>query len=60
MRPRLRTTPRVTVVEQPIHEIGAQATRLLLRRIAGDGRPAETTVLDQRLVERGSVAAPAR
>lgn len=54
------TTPGITVVEQPIHEIGAQATRLLLRRIAGDGRPAATTVLDQRLVERGSVAAPAR
>ncbi|GAT72158.1 LacI family DNA-binding transcriptional regulator [Microbacterium hydrocarbonoxydans] len=54
------TTPGITVVEQPIHEIGAQATRMLLRRIAGDARPPETTLLAQRLVERGSVAAPAR
>lgn len=52
------TTPGVTVVEQPIHEIGAQATRTLLHRIRGDGRPPETTVLPQALVERGSVAAP--
>ncbi|HWS51009.1 MAG TPA: LacI family DNA-binding transcriptional regulator [Microbacterium sp.] len=53
------TTPGITVVEQPIHEIGAQATRLLLRRISGDRRPTATTVLEQRLVERGSVAPPA-
>lgn len=54
------TTPGITVVEQPIHEIGAQATRILLHRIRGDGRPRETTVLPQTLVERGSVAAPPR
>lgn len=54
------TIPGITVVEQPIHEIGAQATRMLLRRIAGDGSPPELTVLAQTLVERGSVAAPSR
>lgn len=54
------TTPDITVVEQPISEIGAQATRMLLRRIAGDGRPPATTMLPQQLIERGSVAAPPR
>lgn len=54
------TTPDITVVEQPISEIGAQATRTLLRRIGGDGSPTSTTVLPQRLVQRGSVAAPPR
>ncbi|QEA29452.1 LacI family transcriptional regulator [Microbacterium sp. CBA3102] len=54
------TTPDITVMEQPISEIGAHATRTLLRRIAGDGRNPETTVLPQQLVERGSVAAPRR
>ncbi|MFD5213494.1 LacI family DNA-binding transcriptional regulator [Microbacterium sp. NPDC058345] len=50
------TTPGITVVEQPIHEIGVQATRLLLRRIHSARRPAVTTVLEQRLVMRDSVA----
>lgn len=52
------TTPGITVVEQPIHEIGAQATRILLHRIRGDGQRPETTILPQTLVERGSVASP--
>jgi len=53
------TTPGITVMAQPIHEIGAEAARALLRRIGGDGSPAATTVLDQQLVERESVAPPA-
>lgn len=54
------TTPGVTVMAQPIHEIGAEAARLLIRRIGGDTRPAVVRVLDQYLIERGSVAAPSR
>lgn len=54
------TTPGVTVMAQPIHEIGAEAARLLIRRIGGDGAPPVTKVLDQHLVERGSVAPPGR
>lgn len=53
------TTPGVTVMSQPIHAIGAEAARLLIRRIGGDGSPPVTRVLEQHLVERESVAPPA-
>ena len=43
---------------QPIHAIGAEAARILLRRIAGDGSEPVLRVLDQTLIERGSVAPP--
>ncbi len=52
-------TPGITVMAQPIHEIGAAAAELLIRRIRGDGRPAVTRVLKQHLIERESVAPPA-
>lgn len=52
------TTPAITVMSQPIHEIGAEAARLLIRRIGGDGGPPVTRVLDQHLIERESVGAP--
>lgn len=52
------STPGVTVMSQPIREIGAEAARLLIRRIRGDRGPAVTRVLEQRLIERQSVAAP--
>jgi len=54
------TTPAITVMAQPIHEIGAEAARLLIRRIGGDGAPRVTRVLDQHLIERESVAPPRR
>lgn len=53
-------TPGITVMGQPIHEIGAEAARLLIRRIRGSREPAVTRVLDQHLVERESVAPPSR
>lgn len=52
------SAPGITVMAQPIHEIGAEAARLLIRRIAGDGAPTEHLVLPQRLVERDSIAPP--
>lgn len=52
------TTPGITVMSQPIHEIGAEAARLLIRRIGGDGSPYVTKVLDQHLIPRDSVAPP--
>ncbi|MDQ1082234.1 MULTISPECIES: LacI family DNA-binding transcriptional regulator [Microbacterium] len=54
------STPGVTVMSQPIHEIGAEAARLLLRRVRGDVAPPVVRVLDQKLIERGSVAPPRR
>lgn len=53
------TMPGITVMEQPIHRVGAEGARILLRRLAGDPSPAATVVFAQRLIERGSVAAPA-
>ncbi|WP_353814798.1 LacI family DNA-binding transcriptional regulator [Agromyces sp. SYSU T00266] len=52
------SAPAITVMAQPIHEIGAEAARLLIRRIAGDGAPRENVVLPQRLIERESIAPP--
>jgi len=53
------SAPAITVMAQPIHAIGAEAARLLIRRIAGDGAPRENVVLPQRLIERESIAPPA-
>ena len=50
--------PGITVMAQPIHAIGAEAARILLRRIAGDTSEPVVRVLEQTLVERGSVAPP--
>ncbi|MBS1816202.1 MAG: LacI family DNA-binding transcriptional regulator [Acidobacteria bacterium] len=48
------TTPPLTTVEQPIHEQGAQAARLLLDRLAGTAGRARTVVMHCRLVPRES------
>ncbi|WP_347754725.1 LacI family DNA-binding transcriptional regulator [Agrococcus sp. ProA11] len=53
-------TPGITVMAQPIHEIGAEAARLLIRRIHGSNDAAITVVLDQNLIVRESVAPPSR
>jgi LacI family transcriptional regulator len=52
------SAPALSVMSQPIHEIGAEAARLLIRRIAGDRAPTEHLVLPQQLIERESVAPP--
>ena len=52
------SAPALSVMSQPIHEIGAEAARLLIRRIAGDGAPREHVVLPQTLIERQSTAPP--
>ena len=53
-------SPGLTVVAQPTYEIGVTACEILLSRIAGgDASPAHRR-LPTELVERGSVAAPAR
>ena len=52
------TTPPLTVVEQPIYELGAAAARLALQRIHGERVDEESVVFDATLVSRASVAAP--
>ena len=46
--------PPLTVVSQPVYQLGMTATERLLGRIAGDERPPETIVLDTNFVLRGS------
>ncbi|MEN0084768.1 MAG: LacI family DNA-binding transcriptional regulator [Leifsonia sp.] len=53
------TTPPLTVVEQPIYELGAAAARLALQRIRGERVDDESIVFDAALIRRASVAAPA-
>ncbi|TNC21926.1 LacI family DNA-binding transcriptional regulator [Amycolatopsis alkalitolerans] len=46
--------PPLTVIAQPAREIGAEAARLLLARIAEPDRPPVATTLRAHLIERGS------
>jgi LacI family transcriptional regulator len=46
--------PPLTVVAQPVYDLGFTATQRLLERIAGDERPPEVIVLDTTFVVRGS------
>lgn len=52
--------PPVTVMAQPIHEIGATAARLLIRRLEGWSEPYQRIVLQQQLILRASVATSPR
>ncbi|MGO4298606.1 LacI family DNA-binding transcriptional regulator [Leifsonia sp. RAF41] len=49
------TTPPLTVVEQPIYELGAAAARLALQRMRGERVDDEAVVFDADLVRRSSV-----
>ncbi len=53
--------PPITVIAQPVHELGVTAAQRLLGRLAGDDRPPETVILSTSFVVRGSTGpAPAR
>lgn len=52
--------PAVTVVAQPVLELGDTAARKVLDRIAGDEAPPEVIVLETELVVRGSTGPPRR
>jgi LacI family transcriptional regulator len=52
--------PPLTVIAQPVYELGAAATRRLLGRIAGSEDPPRTVILPTTLIARGSTGpAPA-
>ena len=53
-------SPGLTVMAQPTYEIGVAACEILLARIAGRDTPPAHRRLPTALVERESVAAPAR
>lgn len=50
--------PPLTVVAQPVRELGATATHRVLARIAGAVGPPEETVLPTSLITRGSTGPP--
>jgi LacI family fructose operon transcriptional repressor len=50
-------TPGVTVIAQPVYEIGKNAMQLLMQRLADRTMSARTLVLPGELVVRGSTAA---
>jgi LacI family transcriptional regulator, galactose operon repressor len=51
--------PAVTVVEQPVRELGKRAAERLIGRIEGDESPAQMVCLEAELILRGSTAVPA-
>jgi LacI family transcriptional regulator len=52
------TSPPLTVVAQPIYDLGSEAARILARRINGDNQAAKDHVFTATLVKRGSVGPP--
>ncbi len=52
------TDPQITVVAQPISEIGPVAAKLLLARLAGEEGKPRAVSFPTRLITRGSVAPP--
>ncbi|NLR97932.1 LacI family transcriptional regulator [Rhizobium sp. P38BS-XIX] len=52
------TTPPITVVDQPVYEMGKRAAERLILRLNGKDLPIERTAIKTHLIRRGSVAAP--
>jgi LacI family fructose operon transcriptional repressor len=49
--------PGLTVIEQPVYDIGRTAMKMLLERLEDPARSARKVVLSGRLVVRGSTSA---
>ncbi len=52
------TTPPITVVDQPVYEMGKKAAERLISRLNGKDMPVERTAVKTSLIKRGSVASP--
>lgn len=52
------TDPQITVVSQPVNQIGALAVSMVLDRIGGNGEPWRHVRFPTRLIVRGSVSRP--
>ncbi len=52
------TTPPITVVDQPVYEMGKKAGERLISRLNGKELRVERTTIKTSLIRRGSVAAP--
>ena len=49
------TSPPITVVQQPVYELGEAVAKLLVERLNGEGGEAQRLVLKTRLIDRASV-----
>lgn len=49
------TSPPVTVVRQPVYQLGETAAKLLVGRLNGEGLKARKVVLPTEIIERGSI-----
>jgi LacI family transcriptional regulator len=52
------TTPPITVISQPIYELGFESAQVLLQRMTGANKAPRRTVLPTKLIERRSVGTP--
>jgi LacI family transcriptional regulator len=52
------TTPPLTVIAQPVYDMGVAAAAALIRQIEGRKAPAPAPMFTAELIRRGSVAAP--
>lgn len=52
------TTPPITVISQPIYELGFESAQVLLQRMTGANKAPQRTVLPTKLIERRSVGTP--
>lgn len=50
------TDPQITVVSQPVSEIGRAAARLLFEKLSGQNRQPKKIIFDTKLLVRGSVS----
>ncbi len=50
------TSPPVTVIRQPVYQLGEAAAKLLIERLNGNRTTARNVVLQTQIVERASVA----
>jgi LacI family transcriptional regulator len=50
------TDPQITVVSQPVSEIGRTAARLLFEKLSGKSEPTQKIRFETKLVVRGSVS----
>ena len=54
------TTPPISVIDQPVYDMGTKAAELLIARINGDTPAVRHCILPNRFVERGSIGVPCR
>ena len=53
------TTPPITVISQPVYNLGIESAQILIKRINGAAEPPKRLALATTLIERQSVGIPA-